>query len=122
MAAAGREVAICDAALALLLEVGYDRMSMDAVAARAKASKATIYRRWPGKQELVLDAVRARGPGLVVPEDTGSPRGGLEAAGRRGGDWGAPYWPAGPGSAPAAADRIAGVRRARRSTPELADC
>ena len=42
MAAAGREVAICDAALALLLEVGYDRMSMDAVAARAKASKATL--------------------------------------------------------------------------------
>ena len=45
-------------------EVGYDRMSMDAVAARAHASKATIYRRWPGKQELVLDAVRARGVGL----------------------------------------------------------
>ena len=75
MVLSGRDVAICDATLALLLEVGYDRMSMDAVAARAHASKATIYRRWPGKQELVLDAVRARGVGLTVAEDTGSLRG-----------------------------------------------
>ena len=80
MVLTGRDVAICDATLALLLEVGYDRMSMDAVAARAHASKATIYRRWPGKQELVLDAVRARGVGLTVAEDTGSP------PGRPGGD------------------------------------
>ena len=54
----GRDSAICDATLALLVEVGYDRMSMDAVAARARASKATIYRRWPGKPELVLDEAR----------------------------------------------------------------
>ena len=74
-----RDAAICDATLALLAEVGYDRMSMDAVAARAKASKATIYRRWPGKQELVLDAVRSRAPGMAVPEDTGSLRGDLLA-------------------------------------------
>ena len=60
-----RDAAICDATLALLAEVGYDRMSMDAVAARAKASKATIYRRWPGKQELVLDA-SANPAGLTV--------------------------------------------------------
>ena len=77
MVLSGRDAAICDATLALLLEVGYDRMSMDAVAARAHASKATIYRRWPGKQELVLDAVRARGVGLTVAEDTGSLRGDL---------------------------------------------
>ena len=112
MAAAGRDVAICDAAIALLLEVGYDRMSMDAVAARARASKATIYRRWPGKQELVLDAVRARGPGLVVPEDTGSLRGDLVAT----------YSAARHGAAADDADLIAGVLRAMRSTPELADC
>src|SRR6478672_11048842 len=79
MVLSGRDAAICDATLALLLEVGYDRMSMDAVAARAHASKATIYRRWPGKQELVLDAVRARGVGLTVAEDTGSLRGDLMA-------------------------------------------
>jgi len=112
MAAAGREVAICDAALALLLEVGYDRMSMDAVAARAKASKATIYRRWPGKQELVLDAVKARGVGLTVAEDTGSLRGDLVAT----------YRSAVHGSAADDADLIAGVLRAMRTAPELADC
>jgi AcrR family transcriptional regulator len=53
----GRERAILDAALALVAEEGYDRTTMDAVAARARASKATIYRRWPGKAELVIAAV-----------------------------------------------------------------
>ena len=112
MVLSGRDAAICDATLALLLEVGYDRMSMDAVAARAHASKATIYRRWPGKQELVLDAVRARGVGLTVAEDTGSLRGDLMAT----------YRSAVHGSAADDADLIAGVLRAMRSAPELADC
>ncbi len=112
MVLTGRDVAICDATLALLLEVGYDRMSMDAVAARARASKATIYRRWPGKQELVLDAVRARGPGLTVAEDTGSLRGDLVET----------YRSAVGGAAAQDADLIAGVLRAMRSAPELADC
>ena len=112
MVLSGRDAAICDATLALLLEVGYDRMSMDAVAARAHASKATIYRRWPGKQELVLDAVRARGVGLTVAEDTGSLRGDLVAT----------YRSAIHGSAADDADLIAGVLRAMRTAPELADC
>jgi AcrR family transcriptional regulator len=111
-APSGRDVAICDATLALLVEVGYDRMSMDAVAARAHASKATIYRRWPGKQELVLEAVRSRGPGLVVPEDTGSLRGDLVAT----------YAAAVHGTAAEDVELIAGVLRAMRSAPELADC
>ena len=112
MVLTGRDAAICDATLALLLEVGYDRMSMDAVAARAHASKATIYRRWPGKQELVLDAVKARGVGLTVAEDTGSLRGDLVAT----------YRSAVHGSAADDADLIAGVLRAMRTAPELADC
>ena len=112
MVLSGRDVAICDATLALLLEVGYDRMSMDAVAARARASKATIYRRWPGKQELVLDAVKARGVGLTVAEDTGSLRGDLVET----------YRSAVHGSAADDADLIAGVLRAMRTAPELADC
>jgi AcrR family transcriptional regulator len=112
MVLSGRDVAICDATLALLLEVGYDRMSMDAVAARAHASKATIYRRWPGKQELVLDAVKARGVGLMVAEDTGSLRGDLLAT----------YRSAVHSSAADDADLIAGVLRAMRTAPELADC
>ncbi|MFL6124386.1 TetR/AcrR family transcriptional regulator [Actinophytocola sp.] len=53
-----REEAILLAAMALLGEVGYDRMSVEAVAERAKASKATVYRRWAGKAELVATAVR----------------------------------------------------------------
>src|SRR6478752_2449796 len=112
MVLAGRDSAICDATLELLVEVGYDRMSMDAVAARAHASKATIYRRAPGKQELVLDAVRSRGPGLVVPEDTGSLRG----------DLGSAYSHALHGTATEDVELIAGVRRAMRSAPELAEC
>jgi AcrR family transcriptional regulator len=112
MVLSGRDVAICDATLALLLEVGYDGMSMDAIAARAHASKATIYRRWPGKQELVLDAVRGRGVGLTVAEDTGSLRGDLVAT----------YRSAVHGSAADDADLIAGVLRAMRTAPELADC
>ena len=108
----GRDSAICDATLELLVEVGYDRMSMDAVAARARASKATIYRRWPGKPELVLDAVRSRAPGLVVPADTGSLRGDLVAT----------YSAAAHGAGAEEAELVAGVLRAMRSAPELGDC
>jgi AcrR family transcriptional regulator len=70
-----REQAILDAALDLLAEVGYDAMSMEAVAVRARASKATIYRRWGGKAELVAEALKRRSEPLMVdPEDTGSLR------------------------------------------------
>ncbi len=55
---ASRDAALRDAALGLLAEIGYDRLSIDAVAARAKASKMTIYRRWSGKAELVVDALK----------------------------------------------------------------
>ncbi len=70
-----REQAILDAALELLVEVGYERMSMVAIAARARASKATIYRRWTGKDELVVEAIRRRGVDDIGPTDTGSLRG-----------------------------------------------
>ena len=72
-----REAAILDAVLALVSEVGYERLSVEAVAQRAGASKATLYRRWANKRELVVAAVKA-GPasvGLVV--DTGTLRGDL---------------------------------------------
>lgn len=52
-----RDADILDAALDVLAEVGYDGMTIDMVAARAKAGKATLYRRWPSKTELVIDAV-----------------------------------------------------------------
>jgi AcrR family transcriptional regulator len=79
---ASRDAALRDAALELLAEIGYDRLSIDAVAARAKASKMTIYRRWSGKAELVVDALSSlRKPGDVP--DTGSLRGDLEALASR---------------------------------------
>jgi AcrR family transcriptional regulator len=76
--AEAREQAILDAALELLMEVGYDRLSMDALAERAKAGKATIYRHWSGKAQIVAEAVRRlKMPSLAVPIDTGSLRGDL---------------------------------------------
>ena len=53
-----RDEAIRDATLTLLADVGYERMSLDAIAAAACVSKPTIYRRWAGKHELVADAIR----------------------------------------------------------------
>ena len=52
-----RDADILDAALDVLAEEGFDGMTIDMVAARAKAGKATLYRRWPSKTELVIDAV-----------------------------------------------------------------
>jgi AcrR family transcriptional regulator len=63
------------------MEVGYDRMSMDALAERARAGKATIYRHWAGKAEVVVEAVRCRKcDDFSAPPDTGSIRGDLLAA------------------------------------------
>jgi AcrR family transcriptional regulator len=77
-----REGEILDATLALLAEQGYDRLTMDAVAAAAHASKATLYRRWSTKALLVVDAV-ARAKDCHRPEtpDTGTLRGDLLAMG-----------------------------------------
>jgi AcrR family transcriptional regulator len=73
-----REQAILAAVTGLLGEAGYEALTMDAVAARAHASKATIYRRWPGKAELVRAAVDAHIAGRVPSaHDTGSLRGDL---------------------------------------------
>jgi AcrR family transcriptional regulator len=75
-----REQAILDAALSLVMEVGYDRLSMDALAERAHAGKATIYRHWSGKAEVVVEAIRRRKCDAAVPAaHTGSLRGDLVA-------------------------------------------
>jgi AcrR family transcriptional regulator len=79
-----REAEILEAALHVLGEVGYDRFSMDAVALRAKASKATLYRRWNGKVQLVIDALlhdhQQHHYTEQGPVDTGSLRGDLITA------------------------------------------
>src|SRR5271169_3525742 len=75
---ASRDIALRAAALELLAEIGYDRLTIDSVAARAHSSKTTIYRRWSGKAELIVDALNCRKGSSAVP-DTGSLRGDLEA-------------------------------------------
>lgn len=72
-----RREAICEAVFELLGEVGYDRMTMDAVATRARASKATIYRTWPDKPGLVAEALMNRFGATPEAPDTGSLRGDL---------------------------------------------
>ena len=63
-----------------MAEVGYDRMTVDALAARAGVSKPTIYRRWPGgKKEIIVDAIRAKRAEAGALPDTGSLRGDLLA-------------------------------------------
>ncbi|WP_313546526.1 TetR/AcrR family transcriptional regulator [Leifsonia aquatica] len=75
-----RTVAILDAALELIGEVGYERVTMDGIAARAHASKMTMYRRWPTKSELVAEALRRHAQGDVPSvRDTGTLRGDLLA-------------------------------------------
>jgi len=68
-----REQEILAATLEVLADVGYDRLTMDAVAARAKASKATLYRRWTNKVTLVIEALQHAKSPEDVP-DTGSLR------------------------------------------------
>lgn len=76
-----REQAILRATLEVLAETGYDGLRLDTVAARAKASKATLYRHWPGKADLVVCAVKCYDQDeLVVDTDTGSLRGDVLAA------------------------------------------
>jgi AcrR family transcriptional regulator len=65
---AALEEAILAAAYDELSEVGYTSFTVEAVAARARTGKASIYRRWPTKQELVLDTLCAR---LPTPEQCG---------------------------------------------------
>ncbi|MBY8869730.1 MULTISPECIES: TetR/AcrR family transcriptional regulator [Streptomyces] len=74
-----REAELYAAVLDLLREVGYDALTMDAVAARTRSSKATLYRQWGGKAELVVRAVRHDKPSSFDGTDTGSLRGDLHA-------------------------------------------
>ncbi len=65
--------AILEATIALLSETGYEAMSIEAVASRAGVGKATIYRRWPSKVELVTGAIQTLHTELAFV-DTGNIR------------------------------------------------
>jgi AcrR family transcriptional regulator len=67
-------VAILDATLDVVGEVGIRGLSMDEVAARAGVSKATIYRRWSSREALVLDALRS-----TIEPDGDADHGSLDA-------------------------------------------
>lgn len=74
------DAAILNATVELVAELGYDRTTLDAVAARAGVSKPTIYRRWPaGKDELVAAAVASCQHDMAADLDTGTLRGDLVA-------------------------------------------
>ncbi|MBW5485212.1 TetR/AcrR family transcriptional regulator [Streptomyces bambusae] len=70
-----RQAELHEAVLDLLREVGYESLTMDAVAARTKSSKATLYRQWGSKPELVARALRCTQPVSLREIDTGTLRG-----------------------------------------------
>jgi AcrR family transcriptional regulator len=75
--------AIFQATLDELAEVGYAKLTMERVAERARTGKASLYRRWPSRMELAMDAVYHALPDPASPPDTGSLRGDLLALLRR---------------------------------------
>jgi AcrR family transcriptional regulator len=70
--------AMLQATLELIAEVGFDAMSIEAIAARAGVGKTTIYRRYASKEELVADAIESVREEVVIP-DTGNLQGDLDA-------------------------------------------
>ena len=76
-----RERELLGVTLSLLQQHGYDGLTVDDVAAEGRASKATMYRRWPTKAELVLAAFIEGVRQDAIPPDTGTLRGDLIALG-----------------------------------------
>jgi AcrR family transcriptional regulator len=66
--------AILEATMIELATQGYDALTIEGVAERAQTGKASIYRRWPNKRELALDAIESNMPSFGVAPDTGSVR------------------------------------------------
>jgi AcrR family transcriptional regulator len=104
-----RESEIFEVVERLVKEHGYEKVTMQHVAAEARTSTATLYRRWNGKPRLVIEAIRHRKPPPLDTVDTGSLRGDLVAG-------------VGPiaSSAPGDHELMAGIHNAARSDEELA--
>jgi len=73
---------VLDAVSELLMEVGYDGLTVEDVAERAGVHKTTVYRRWPTKPELVFEAVGVQSQSDVPIPDTGTLHGDLRAFAR----------------------------------------
>ncbi|MCM3882986.1 TetR/AcrR family transcriptional regulator [Frankia sp. R82] len=91
----------------LLIELGYDGLTMDGIAARSRVSKATLYRQWQGKADLVVEALHHDNP-APARIDTGSLRGDLMAMTTVLGD-----------VAPTDAPLLAGLAHACHTDPDL---
>jgi AcrR family transcriptional regulator len=72
-----RDEAIIAAAIEVLVRDGYDRLSVEGVASAAGVGKATVYRRWANKAELIIDAMATLKP-TIDTIDTGSLEGDIE--------------------------------------------
>src|SRR3954454_5591228 len=79
---------ILAAAAQLILTRGFDNMTVDEVAAKARAGKATVYRRWAGKEDLAFAALEQLYSTELPMPDTGSIRGDLREAFRQGLEFG----------------------------------
>lgn len=66
------DAAIRAATIELLSEIGYARLTIDQVAARARVSKTSLYLRWRNKVALVADALQHRARAVPAVPDTGS--------------------------------------------------
>jgi AcrR family transcriptional regulator len=75
----GVDAAIREATLGLLAEVGYARLTMELVVARAQVSRSSLYLRWPNKVALVADALQHRARAVPEIPDTGSLPGDMRA-------------------------------------------
>src|SRR4051812_21963014 len=64
---------VYDAVMQVFWETGWSAFTLDAVARRAGVGREALYRRWPSKEVLLLQALQARGP-LAHPIDTGNLR------------------------------------------------
>lgn len=105
-----REAELYDAVLDLLREVGYEALTMPAVAARSRSSTATLYRQWRGKPGLVVAALRHHQPSPdALNVDTGTLRGDLREMARRMHS-----------DAPVEHELMAGLSHAALGDPELA--
>ncbi|WP_055629677.1 TetR/AcrR family transcriptional regulator [Streptomyces hirsutus] len=84
-----REQEFFDAVLEQIRQCGYDAVTMDGVAARARCSKSTLYRQWQTKPRFVAAALRSSGQARFAGIDTGTLAGDLREAARSAGAWSA---------------------------------
>jgi AcrR family transcriptional regulator len=78
---AALESAILDAGWDQLIDAGYERFTIDAVAARSSSARSVLYRRWPSRLDLLKAVIRRRGEvDVILTPDTGSLRGDVLAA------------------------------------------